>query len=206
MTEIAEGLSKAGFFTVSIDYRLAPVHRHPTQFEDAQAAVRYLRTHASELGIKPNKIGALGFSAGGHLSMLLGTREGQGSPSSRVQAVGSISGIHDLNEPLTSSGERYGIVQALLGEKGKPDKVRRKEGSPVTYVDAATAPTMFIQGKIDPLVPPEQSLVAVKALKDAKVKAQYLEVEGMGHGLQLSRKPDQEAFGKMVKFLHSELK
>ena len=66
-------LARAGFVTVSADYRLAPTSTFPAQLEDVRAAVRWLRAHALELGIDPGRIGVWGISAGAHLAALLGT-------------------------------------------------------------------------------------------------------------------------------------
>ena len=78
------------------DYRTAPAHRFPAQLEDCKAAVRWLRANADKYKVNPDRIGAVGFSAGGHLVCMLGTTrkpdglEGSGGNpdrSSRVQAV-----------------------------------------------------------------------------------------------------------------------
>ncbi|MCY2966890.1 MAG: SMP-30/gluconolactonase/LRE family protein [Planctomycetota bacterium] len=93
--EIIEA-AKRGYVSISVGYRLAPKHRFPAQVEDVKCAVRWLRAHAKELNIRADKIGAVGFSAGAHLAMMLGTMdkgdglEGNGGwadQSSKVQAV-----------------------------------------------------------------------------------------------------------------------
>ncbi len=189
MDSIGHYLAEKGFLTASIDYRLAPKNVWPAQLIDAAEAVRYLRGNAKDLGISSKKIGAIGISAGGHLSLFLGTleprvgREEVVQQSSLVQAVGSISGIHDLNSPLTEVGNRYRIVETLLGEQGAVDKKARADASPITFVNTHTAPTMFIQGKVDPLVPPEQTTQAEAKLKSLGVPTEAVFVDGMGHGL-----------------------
>jgi acetyl esterase/lipase len=69
----AADLVGAGFVVASIDYRLAPANPWPDQIIDVKCAVRYLRAHAADLGIDPDRIAALGTSAGGQLVSLLGT-------------------------------------------------------------------------------------------------------------------------------------
>src|SRR5262249_14964593 len=64
-----------GFVAVSVGYRFTPKHRFPAQIEDCKCAVRWMRAHADELGLDPNHIGAIGFSAGAHLSLMLGTMD-----------------------------------------------------------------------------------------------------------------------------------
>src|SRR5947208_436433 len=89
-------LAERGYVSATVGYRFAPDHRFPAQVEDAKCAVRFLRAHADKYGIDSERIGAVGFSAGAHLSMMLGaTRkedglEGNGGwpdQSSKVQAV-----------------------------------------------------------------------------------------------------------------------
>src|SRR5215213_6757666 len=70
---IAHSLAEHGYTAVAIDYRLAPTYKFPAQIYDCQAAVRWMRSHAAELKIDPNRIGGFGYSAGGHLVALLGT-------------------------------------------------------------------------------------------------------------------------------------
>jgi len=210
MEDIGRYLAGKGFLTASVDYRLAPRNVWPAQLDDVQTAVRYIRTHAKDLEISPDKIGAAGISAGGHLSLFLGavdTRlDGEyHGVSSRVQAVCSISGLHDLNLPLTHLGERYRIVQMLTSEDGSVDKKTRAAASPLTFVDAKTAPTLFIQGNEDPLVPPDQTTEAEKRLKELGVRTTVQFVDGMGHGLTpkvplQARALDQLAFW-MYKYL-----
>ena len=97
--------ARRGYVCASIEYRLSGEATWPAQIEDCKAAVRYLRAHADELGLDPERIGAWGASAGGHLVAMLGVApdrpelEGQGGwaeHSSRVQAVFDYYGPSDL--------------------------------------------------------------------------------------------------------------
>ena len=94
----ARKLARAGFVVVAINYRHAPEFKFPAQIHDCKAAVRWMRRHAGEYGIDPDRIGAIGYSAGGHLVALLATSDvddglegdlaaGDQGISSRVQAV-----------------------------------------------------------------------------------------------------------------------
>jgi acetyl esterase/lipase len=100
MTAMMEGFARnAGFVAATVSYRLVPAATFPAQIEDAKAAIRWLRAHADQYHIDPERIGVAGFSAGGHLVGLLGTTdkeagfdaaEGNTDQSSRVQAVVSV--------------------------------------------------------------------------------------------------------------------
>lgn len=74
--DLAQHFARHGYVMVSIDYRLAPDTRHPGQLLDVRAAVRWLRTHATDHGIDPDRIGLWGSSAGGHLAALTGVHSG----------------------------------------------------------------------------------------------------------------------------------
>src|SRR4051812_4380356 len=96
LAAFARRLAEHGYTAVAIDYRLAPTYKFPAQIYDCQAAVRWMRAHASELKIDPARIGGFGYSAGGHLVALLGTLDDKelrepglppNAPSARLQAV-----------------------------------------------------------------------------------------------------------------------
>lgn len=205
MAEIAKIFAEEGIVGVTADYRLAPRALWPAQREDVAAAVAYLREHAKELDIRPNGIGASGVSAGGHLSAILGTVQPGVPEKSRVQAVGSISGIHDLNAPMTPAGDGYGIIETLLGESRGRDGEKRKEASPVTYVDAKAAPTHFVVGGKDPLVPRSQSELIAKKLKAAGVEVEIVDVPDMGHVPEPDKPDEAEAMRKLARWMKSKL-
>lgn len=198
MSAVCVALSKAGYAVASVSYRLAPKDLWPAQIEDARAAVRYLRANAERLRLKPDRIAALGFSAGGHLSSWLGV---SGKPEERVQAVVSIAGIHDLAMPLTKEGESYRIVQRLLGPN---DPKGRSAASPISKVDAKSAPHYFIQGEADPLVPVSQSKAMLAKLQAMQVPAQLELVPKMAHGIDLSKPEQKAALARAVSFLRKQ--
>ena len=206
MLEIGNYLADKGFLIASVDYRLAPKDPWPAQLEDVQAAVRYIRAHAKELDIVADEIGASGVSAGGHLSAFLGSVDQVGAVSSRVQAVCSISGIHDLNMPLTQAGETYRIVQRLIGETTKIDKPGRYKASPINFFDQHTAPTLFIQGKVDPLVPSTQTEEAEVKLKGLGVPTQAIYVDHMGHGIDPINAPEAKAIDALADWMRKYLR
>jgi acetyl esterase/lipase len=99
MNHFIEGMARLGYVGVTVEYRLVPAARFPAQIEDCKAAVRWLRANAKKYRIRPDRIGVVGFSAGGHLASMLGVTgkedgfEGVGGnpeQSSRVQAVVSL--------------------------------------------------------------------------------------------------------------------
>jgi len=181
--------AKRGYLSVSIGYRFAPAHLFPSQIEDVKCAIRWLRANADELGIDPERIGAIGYSAGAHLSMMLGTMDSSdgfegsgGSPdqSSKVQAVVAYFG--PTNFEATYPAITVPIVEGFLGgsREQKPDAY--KQASPVTYVNAGDAPTLIYQGTKDILVPYEQAFDMATALTKAGVPGRVELLLGLGHG------------------------
>ena len=94
-TRIAEWLNTEGISAFVLSYRLAPRYHYPAQILDGQRAVRWVRAHAAEYGVAPNRIGAWGFSAGGHLVGMLGTQFDAGKPGA-PDAVDQVSDRPDF--------------------------------------------------------------------------------------------------------------
>ena len=185
-----------GFAIASVDYRLSGVAPFPAQAHDIKAAIRFLRAHASELGVNAERIAIGGGSAGGHLAQLVGVtngnRELEGAngateASSDVQAIVSFYGMSDFTTILQQStphglNVRVPALQALLGGQPseKPDLARL--ASPVFYVNAKSPPLLLIHGDEDPQAPFEQSREMEAAYRKAGARVQFEVVRGGGHG------------------------
>lgn len=182
--------AEKGYVSATIGYRFCPQHPFPAQIEDAKCAVRFLRAHAKEYGIDPHRIGAVGFSAGAHLSLMLGVMgkddglEGDGGwpeQPSQVNAVVSYFGptelgaedIPEISKPLVKD-----FIGGFATEK--PDEAKR--ASPNTYVTKGDAPILFFQGTRDPLVPHTQVYRMIETLTKAEVPARAEILVGAGHG------------------------
>ena len=190
MADPARQLAQAGYIAFAVDYRLVDAasgrHRWPAQLDDVQHAVRWVRANAAQYGVDPENVGAYGWSAGGQLAALLGTRDTRdaGSPlaayPSRVACVVDLAGDVDL-AAYTSPPALHEVV-ALLG--GTPAQVpeRYREASPLSWIDARTAPFLVIHGAPDDVVPVAQSRQLVSALRAAGVEVAYAELPDAGHG------------------------
>jgi acetyl esterase/lipase len=194
-------LVQDGYAVASIDYRLTDVAPFPAQIEDCKAAIRWLRANASKYNLDPDRIGAWGFSAGGHLAALLGTSggvkelEGNGdnmSYSSRVQAVCVVSGPGDLlqlyRDATGPSGAEMNpkvkpALEALIGVPVEENKAKAMAASPISYVSKDDPPFLIIQGENDPTVPVSLTQSFFAALKAAGVDATLEIATGRGHGV-----------------------
>lgn len=174
-----------GYLVASIDYRLAPEDPFPAQMEDVTCAVLYLKRNAAELGIDPQRIGAYGGSAGGHLASLLGTTGGHGyeggitSPDAEVAAVVDLFGPTDLTVDFDGASAR--IITTVFGAVDRDSKVL-VQASPVHNVSADDSPFLIIHGELDELVPIAQGEALYEALVAAGVDAEFVPVKNANHG------------------------
>lgn len=186
--EKAREMASRGYVAASANYRLAPMHRYPAAVEDVQRAVRWLRTRAGELRLDPNRIGAMGASAGGHLASLLGLldtldRSVPGSEtSSRVNCVVDYYGRMDLTLEVGKGGKDY--RPTFIGKNHEEALPLYLEASPITHVDVRTVPFLIVQGARDPQVDPIQSQKMFAVLDKANIEASLILLAGQGHGFR----------------------
>jgi acetyl esterase/lipase len=184
-----------GFALASVNYRLSQDAVFPAQLIDCKAAIRWLRAHAAENGLDPNRIGVWGASAGGHLVALLGTTGGvkefdQGenlNVSSRVQAVCDWFGPTDFtqitNGPSGLKHDQPDSAEArLLGGPIAKNIEKAQRANPIRYISKDDPPFLIMHGDKDPLVPLAQSQLLADALKKAGVPVTFEIVPGGEHG------------------------
>ncbi len=189
-TDLIFKFAQAGYVAVTVQYRFCPQNPFPAQIEDVKCAVRFLRAQADRLGVDPRRIGAIGFSAGAHLAMLLGVMgpqdglEGQGGwadQASQVQAVVAFFGPTDLAaEDLPAVSKT--LVKDFLGVAAADNPQAAARASPVSYVTRGDAPLLIFQGTRDPLVPHTQAYRMVEALTAAGVNGRVELLVNAAHG------------------------
>ncbi len=181
-------LARRGYTTFSIDYRLAPEYTFPANIIDVKCAVRHIRANAKAYNIDPNRIGAWGASAGGHLVALLGTSDQSAGwdvgqyldQSSRVKVVVDMYGIHDLTTEYVV-GNLRGLDRMVFGASSPTDPILVK-ASPITYITPDDPPFLILHGDMDPVVPITQSQILHDRLVAGGVSSIFVPVHNAGHG------------------------
>jgi acetyl esterase/lipase len=159
--------------------------------EDAQRALRYVRSHAQEFGIAPGRIGIWGFSAGGHLASTAATHFDAGKPSATdpVERVSSRPDFAILAYAVIDCSESFshkGSCKSLLGDN--PDPKLADYLSNEKQVTTQTPPTFLFQTDADQAVPAENSVSFYLALRKAHVPAELHIYERGQHGVGLAPK------------------
>lgn len=205
-----------GYLVVSVNYRLATFQvKFPDMIEDVKCAVRYLRAHAAEYNVDPDRIGAIGASAGGHLAALLGTSDETAGwevgqfldRSSRVQAVITLAGPSDFGLQFPALGSS---IYYAFGELPGDDPIMTA-ASPVTYVTPDDPPFLILHGDKDGVVPVEQGRALHERLAQAGVDSTLVIVQGGDHGLKglngRTTTPSEAAISETIlEFLEKNLK
>ena len=179
----ARQLSTIGYLAATIDYRLSPGSPFPAAVEDCQSAVAWLRRHAGTFAVDPERIAALGSSAGGHLVACLGVmrREVDGVPT-KVDHIVDIHGIHDFPALRDSDGGINPNWTTFLGGPFEENRSAWLEASPGLQVDGGSAAMLIVHDPEDPIVPYEQSRLLVDALVRSGRPVQFMPSPGSGHG------------------------
>lgn len=180
-----------GFTVIALRHGGSPKYVIPEIVADVRRGVRFIRHNAARWGIDPNRLGAYGWSAGGHLSLMIGLASDNGDPaakedfmkeSDRVAAVVAYFPpvdlrpiVRGLNPPPTGTVlDRY---PALNFEKEKA-----ADYSPIVFVTPDDPPTLLIHGDKDDLVNISNSQIIFDALKKSNVKTDFITMPGAGHG------------------------
>ena len=188
--QIAAWLNNLGVSAFVLKYRLGPKYHHPIELGDAQRALRYVRSRASEYGIDSHRIGIWGFSAGGHLASSVGTHFDQGRPDSAdpIERESSRPDFMILAYPVITFEEpslHRGSRNALLGDNPDPSLIALLSNE--RQVTKDTPPTFLFHTSDDPVVPVENSTAFYAALRKAGVPAEMHIYEHGAHGVGLAK-------------------
>jgi acetyl esterase/lipase len=184
-------LTDQGFTVFAVRHGSSPKFSIAEAVADVRRSVRFIRLNANKFEIDPDRIGVFGMSAGGHLSLMLGTAADDGDPnatdpvdrvSDRVTAVVAYVAPTDLRVAAKDAPERlpaYDNFPAL-----NIDQKTAAIDSPLLYATPDDAPTLLLAGVKDELVPVFHSRKMQAAFEKEKVVSQLIEFENAGHGFQ----------------------
>ncbi len=187
--QVAQWFNSLGVTAFVLKYRLGPKYHHPVELGDVQRAIRLARWKAAALKISAEKIGVMGFSAGGHLASSVSTHfdAGKADAADAVDRWSSRPDFAVLVYPvITFTAEEYvhmGSRKNLLGESPDPGLVKLMSSE--LQVTPETPPTFLVHTTEDKAVPVENSVLYYLALRRAKVPAEMHIYEKGPHGFGL---------------------
>ncbi len=191
-------LLNEGFTVFIVRHGSAPRFQVPDAVGDVRRCVRFIRMHADDYGIDPERIGVFGGSAGGHLTLMLATTGDDGDPnaddsvlqgSSRIAAGVSLFPPTDLRGWTTDPPEVIAAIPSLHPPL-EFDAELEDDVSPILHVTEDDAPVLMIHGDQDLLVPIEHSQNILPVLEEAGVTSELLVIEGAAHGFSQQQNVD----------------
>ena len=204
LSGFAQMLASRGLTAVAISYRLAPLNKFPAQIEDCRAAVRWMRQHAQQLKLDPERIGGFGYSAGAQLTALLGTTgedadsSFENTVSTRLLAVAGGGAPCDFRTlPLDLE-----MLSFWLGGTRRQEGEKYRLASPAAFVSPDDPPMFFFHGENDRLVPIESPVEMCRQLNEAGVPAELYVVPNADHVFAVM---NRKALNKCADFLIEKL-
>ena len=191
MQWMAKPLTDKGFTVFAVRHGSSPKFSIPEAVADVRRSVRFIRLNAEKFKVDPNRIGVFGMSAGGHLSLMLGTASDEGNPkakdpvdrvSDRVNAVVAYVAPTDLRIMVSENPKRLAAYERFPALT--LDMKNAEAGSPLVHVTSDDAPTLLLAGDKDELVPISHSRNIQAAFEKAQVQSKLIEFKGAGHGFQ----------------------
>lgn len=185
--------AKKGYVTINVEYRLTGEAPFPACIEDVKCAVRWLRAHAEEYKVDPDRVGAYGHSAGAHLALML----------AMVPKSAGLEGDGGWDE--YSSRVNVAAAGSPPTELGRDVPMAKTEWWPIGYISGEHPPLFLIQGGQDRIVRPELTEDFVEKMKAAGADIKYLKIDGDGHGVAYAESLDitdpalEEFFAKHLK-------
>jgi acetyl esterase/lipase len=202
----ASRIAAEGYVGISVGYRLSGEAPFPAAAQDVHRAVRWVRKHAADYSIDPDRLYLVGGSAGAHLALLAAYAPDH--PALKGPGLedvsGAVSGVMALYGPadLTVLPVRDApAVKQFLNVPFETDTKRYELASPLTHFDAGDPQTVVVHGTIDAIVPVTQSDRLVEKLKNSGHPYWYDRLDGWPHSLDVARLPNQRVLALLERFL-----
>lgn len=184
-----------GFTVIPVRHGSSPKYVIPEIVSDVRRAIRYIRFNSKRWAIDPDRLGVFGGSAGGHLSLVLGTASDNGDPNASEEFLKEsdrVASVVAYFPPVDLRPLARGIRPAATEEGGRPlrfpalnfEKEKAPDYSPIVHVSPDDPPTLLIHGDKDQLVPVSNSRIIYEAFQKNNVKSQLMIIEGAGHGFR----------------------
>lgn len=195
MSSIAQRLAKRGYLVFNATYRTTPEWQHPAQYQDLVQALKWMEANAGELNLDSTRLATFGYSAGGHLALLVGLQaESEGIPLRAIVAGGAPTDLTLTSSPL---------VELLLGGDRAAEPARHREASPVAHVTPMSPPVFLYHASHDKVVLPTHAEMLQRKLASKGVPYRFESTAGPGHisGFLFPGR----AIGKALSFLDERL-
>jgi acetyl esterase/lipase len=202
-TQAYPPLMEKGFTVFAVRHGSWPRYPLSSIVADMRRSVRFIRQHAKEYDVDPNRIGVFGSSAGGHLALLLGTTGDAGDPSATDPMLRESSRVAAVvaNFPPTDLA-RWATQQPVF----KFTEAEAAQFSPIRFVSPRSAPSLIVHGDADTAVPRDQGETMHAALTKAGVPASFIRIKGAGHGFEGAAPADLErAYAAMMQWFEQHL-
>jgi acetyl esterase/lipase len=214
---MAQYLATHGYVTATVEYRLSIEAQYPAGVHDLKGAIRWMRTNAAKYNIDPNKIAVYGCSAGGTLAAFLGTTgntkqfegsAGNADSSSAVQAVVDVDGVLDFTNPAESAKDndpkKPSAGKSWFGASYKENPDIWKEASPINYINAKTAPILFVNSSLERFHAGRDEVIG--QLNKFGIYSEVHTIADTPHPFWLFHPWFEETSAHIVKFLDKTLK
>ena len=189
LTELATTFRDKGYATASVNYRLSRTTEnnvYPAQLDDLENAVKFISNKSQEWEVSGELFSLLGVSAGGHLGMLYTYAR---NADNKIKTVISLAGPTDLLTLHNTSAQHAQVVQGFLGTNPQSNAAIYQQASPVGYVKSSSKPSLLFHGKLDVVVPYQQSLSLKARLDGVSVKNKLVTYENLSHEADLNLVP-----------------
>ncbi|MEQ1643542.1 MAG: alpha/beta hydrolase [Pyrinomonadaceae bacterium] len=182
-----------GFTVIALRHGGSPRYLIPEIVADVRRGVRFIRYNAKQWGVDPNRIGVFGGSAGGHLSLMIGTASGSGDPTAKEEFLKEsdrIAAVVAFFPPVDLRPLARGLGAPNDGSVGSRfpalnfEKEKAADYSPIVFVTPDDPPTLLIHGDKDTLVPISNSKTIYEAFQKNNVKSSFVTIQGADHGFQ----------------------
>ncbi len=205
LSDECKKFAEDGMLALSMNYRLSPDDNWPTQQEDVNTVIDWVKENADTYNIDPQKIAVFGKSAGGHLAALAGTANDAVSCTVIMYGPTDMTGLYEYADSIKNPKSELGtkVLSVLFGGTPEDNPSVYSKSSPVTHISSSSAQFHITHGSNDKLAPIDQSIEFADKLNGAGVNVVLKEIEGMGHGTKgLSTKEKNDLFAEQLAFIN----